>query len=311
VIASPDGRVVISSMGWVEGDALWRFDVAEGVVSTIPLESGAQYATLHGGGGGGGERFAVSHHFDGRRFEVSVRALARPDVVLARASAGAGGTRLEGNPEAWTGVPRLYVPYLAAPPWSDFVLLKIDAARGRVDIQELSWYDDSYDKGYQGVIDVLELPDGRHALISVQRSSRLVLHDLETGARRRAIDLGGRSGNPTLQHLRGGEVWTTDYDTLVILRIADWSVRAHARLQAAAAGTQQFIGDIAIVPDEDTCIVARPFNGDVVAVDRETLRIRSSASLGAQPLKVAALGGGEVVARDWKTGSLLRGSLRA
>jgi hypothetical protein len=34
------------------------------------------------------------------------------------------------------------------------------------------------------------------------------------------------------------------------------------------------------------------------------------ARLGAQPLHVAALADGDVVARDWKTGAVLRGRLR-
>src|SRR5262245_11833148 len=306
MIATADRRAVLSSMGWVEGDALWRFDIADGRVTTIPLGSGAQYLTLHDAG----DRFAVAHHFDGRRFEVSVRACSEPDAVLARATAGSGGTRVDGDSGAWRGVPRLYVPYLAVPPWSDYVLMKIDAPAGRVEIQELSWYDESYDKGYQGVISVLELPDRRHALISVQRSSRLILHDIETGARRRTIDLGGQLGNPQLYHrAEDGEVWATDYDTVAVVRADDWSVRKKARIQGAAPGTQQFIGDLAFAPDTGLCVVARPFSGDVVAIDRRTLRIQSSAPLGAQPLLVAALANGEIVARDWKTGALLRGRL--
>jgi len=308
MITNAGRTLVLSSLGWVDADALWKFDAADGAAATIPLNSGAQYLSLHGGDG---DRFAVAHHFDGRRFEVSVRSFTEPETVLARAVAGAGGARLEGDPNAWNGVPRLYVPYLAVPPWSDFVLLAIDASAGRVDVQELAWYDESYDKGYQGVIGVLELADRRQALIAVQRSYSVILHDLETGARRRAIDLGGRSGNPALHHRsEDGEVWAVDYDTLVVVRTSDWSIRGRARLQDGAGSTQQFVGGMSFPAHEDICVVARPFSGDVVALDRRTLKRRSSARLGAQPLHVAALADGEVVARDWKTGALLRGRLR-
>ena len=77
-------------MGWVDGDAIWRLDVASGRVDTIPLASGARYVSLHAGDG---DRVAVAHHFDGRRFEVSVRAVADPSKTLARAvvSAAASG----------------------------------------------------------------------------------------------------------------------------------------------------------------------------------------------------------------------------
>jgi len=41
------------------------------------------------------------------------------------------------------------------------------------------------------------------------------------------------------------------------------------------------------------------------------MKIGWSAALGRQPLEVAVLPGGpEIVARDWKTGELLRGELK-
>ena len=57
-------------------------------------------------------------------------------------------------------------------------------------------------------------------------------------------------------------------------------------------------------------MVARPFSGDVVGIDAATLKIRRSAKLGREPLELAALPGGEVVARDWKTGDVLHGKLK-
>jgi hypothetical protein len=57
-------------------------------------------------------------------------------------------------------------------------------------------------------------------------------------------------------------------------------------------------------------VVARPFSADVVGVDVATLKITQSAKLGRQPLELVALPDGEVIARDWKTGDLLRGRLK-
>jgi hypothetical protein len=122
--------------------------------------------------------------------------------------------------------------------------------------------------------------------------------------------LGGHGGNPRLA-LRdsGKEVWARDYDTLVVIGTADWQVLRSARLQNAFTGTQQFIGDFAFAPDQALCAVARPFRGDVVAVDLASLKIKSSAKLGRQPLEAVALPGGKIVARDWKSGDLLLGAL--
>jgi hypothetical protein len=72
---SPDGTTLLSSIGWVDRDAPWRFDVAAGSCETIPLGSGARDVFLHATGS---MRFAVAHHFDGARFEVTVRSVSAP-----------------------------------------------------------------------------------------------------------------------------------------------------------------------------------------------------------------------------------------
>ena len=308
MIRNPEATTLLSSLGWVDHDALWRFDGRDGTSERVPLESGARYLSLHSSGS---DRFAVAHHFDGRRFEVSVRSFADPSGVLARAVIAGEESAVTGDSSAWSGVPQLYVEYLRFAPWNDFVLLRISPSTSSIDVQRLQWYDDSYDKAYQGVIGVMELPVAGSALVSVQRSSRLILHDTETGMQRRSIELGSRGGNPSLELRNSGkEVWAIDYDTLVVVRTDDWQIDRRARLQSANRGTQQFIGDFSFAPDQELCVVARPFTGDIVAVDIATLRIKRSAKIGRQPLEVAALPRGEVVARDWKTGDLLRGALK-
>ena len=307
MIANPERTKLLSSIGWVDRDGLWMFKPADDRPEVIPLDTGARYASLHFTGG---QRFAVGHHFDGARFDVSVRSFSSPSEVLASAVIEDKKSRLTGDPSVWMDVPRLYIEYLAFEPWKDFVLLKVSPSSGTIDVQRLQWYDDAYDKGYQGVVGVLALPGGMSALISVQRSSRLIVHDLNTGAKMNSIDLGDRGGNPRLEYFKSGkEIWASDYDTLVVLKAPDWQIDRRSLLQGSAAGTRQFIGDFCFPPDQQLCVVARPFSGDVIAVDSQSLKIKSSAKLGREPLEVAAIGRGEIVARDWKTGDLLRGTL--
>lgn len=306
MIVSGDGTVLISSLGWVEGDALWLFQPTAGQEARVTFDSGARYVSLHCCDP---SHFAVAHHFDGSRFEITVRTFSNPEGVIARGWLAPGGSSLEGDPDAWRFVPRLYVEYLNFEPHSDFVLLTVLPAAGRIDAQRLRWYDDTYDKGYQGVIGVLELPDEGQALIAVQRDSRLVLHDLATGQSRRKIALLGRGGNPRMLMRRNGELWADDYDSIAVLDTDGWKVLRSARLQAARADTQQFIGEYAFDRHEALCAVARPFTGDVIAIEPETLKVVSAAKVGGQPLEVALLGEGQVVARDWKSGRVLRGRL--
>ena len=309
MISNRERTRVLSSMGWVDGDALWLFDVPTGRPEAIPLSTGARYASIHAGGA---DFFSATHHFDGRRFEITVRSFSSPSEVLARVAVDEQGAAWSGDFSAWATVPRLYVEYLGFQPWQDFTLLEVSSSAEDVRFHRLAWYDESYDKLYQGVIGVTEIPNTQSALVSVQRSSWLVLHDLTTDLQIKTVDLAGRHGNPRLE-LRdsGRELWASDYDTLVVLRCEDWRILRTARLQGARAGTLEFIGDFSFAANDGPCVVARPFSGDVVAIDARTLKIRQSARLLRQPLEAIALPNGEIVARDWKTGDLLRGSLRA
>lgn len=304
MIVNPGRTTVLSSLGWIDGDVIWCFDVASGKARAIPQNTGARYASLHASDS---ERFVVVHHFAGERFLASVSLFSAPEITVSTASYEDGRAALVGNEGAWNGLPQLFVAHLAQR-WNDYVLVKIES--GHVHIQRLEWYDTSYDKGYQGVIDVIALPDPRYALVSVQRSSELVIHDLETGQATQKISLGSQLGNPKLTLRQSGkEVWASDYDTLVIVDTDSWRVSRKKRLQSAVAGTGQFIGDYSFSAD-GSCCVARPYSGDVVAVD-ERLKIRKSAKLGRQPHEAIELPNGDVVARDWKTGDLLRGKLEA
>jgi hypothetical protein len=252
----------------------------------------------------------VAHH-EGSSFQLTVHCFSEPEKVLARAVVGPGENKLYGDSSTWKEVPLLYVKYLNFSPWKDFVLLRIFPFQERVEIQRLEWYDDNYDKGYQGVVSVLEFPGEDFCLISVQRSSRLILHDLQAGTKKGEIDLCGRRGNPQIQFRKeSGEIWANDYDTMVIISRKDFRVIRSSRLQNAAAGTRQFIGDYSFVPDETICLVARPFSGDVVGIDTKTLRIKYSAKIGRQPLEAVLFESGKVIARDWKTGDILKGKLK-
>ena len=310
MIANHDRTILLSSLGWVERDAVWLCHVPSGAVETIPCATGARYTSLHMAEAS--PRFALAHHFDGQRFDVTVRDFTDPRAVRARASLNERGeSTLEGEPSVWSDVPRLYVEYLRIGSWRDFFLLNVSATTGEIKVQPLEWYGEAYDKNYQGVTGVLPTNDGRRAIFSVQRSSKLIVQDLQTGKKVGTIVLGDRHGNPRPSLRRAeAEIWAIDYDTLVVVRTEDGRILRSARLQPERAGTQEFVGDFSFSPDDRLCVVARPFSGDVVAVEPETLKIKSSAKSGGQPLELVALPEGHVVARDWKSGALLRGTLK-
>ena len=95
-----------------------------------------------------------------------------------------------------------------------------------------------------------------------------------------------------------------------LIDASDWQIINSILLQGADEKCQQFIGDYCFNHDETLCAVARPFSGDVVAVDMNKFEVTSTCTLGDQPLSVALMSDGTVYSRDWKTGKLLRGTLK-
>ena len=47
MIVNREQTTVVSSLGWVDGDAIWVCDVESGKARTIPQNTGARYTSLH------------------------------------------------------------------------------------------------------------------------------------------------------------------------------------------------------------------------------------------------------------------------
>ncbi len=308
MIGNTLGTVFVSSLGGVDHDAIGVFDGRTQAARQVSLGSGANFVLLHRSGT---DRFAVSHHYSrDPRFEITIHNFSEPERVLARAILTASENGFSGDADAWNHVPRLYRGYLGFVPWKDFSLISVAPDIGKLSVQRFNWYDETFDKGYQGIVDVLEIPGENAALVSVQRSSDLIMHDLATGNRKATLKLAGRWGNPALYfRRRANEVWASDYDTIVVIDAGRWEVSRSSLLQEAPHGTQQFIGNYFFSPDEQHCVVARPLSSDVVSIDPATLKVIGRAALGKQPLDVGLFQDDHIVARDWKTGTWLHGKL--
>ena len=305
MLADPRERTLVSSLGWVDRGSLWTLDPATGRSGTHKLGD-AEFLSLVACTD---DRFAVVHHHGGARLEITAHAFAEPAVALARCIVEGWERRLEGDLHAWSGLPRHFVGFLRHPAWSAYALVRI--AGSEVSLQTFDWYDDRYDKGYQGIVGVTEVPGEDLVLVSVQRDSHPVLHDPVAGRKVGEIALAGHYGNPRLYfRKRARELWADDYDSLVVLEPGSWRILRQARIQDAAERTAQFIGHYAFDADERICAVARPFSGDVLGLDPATLATASRAETGGQPLDVAVLRDGRVFTREWKTGELRQAQLR-
>lgn len=310
---------VISNLGWAEGGRLWLCDTATSKIRQAKIGDG-KYLSFYDGKEG---MFAAVHHFESNRLEITAHNKTMPDEVLARITILDSKSSFDGDVSVWSKLPRVYVAYYVrfkastdSPPKipnnDGFFLFIVDAARNDVELHTLDWFDGSYDHGYQGIIGVEEVPNSDLLLIAIQRDSTPVLYDVKNRKVIKKITLADRHGNPHLRFRRmANELWVHDYDMLLRVDPATWGVKNKIRLQDASSDkTQQFIGDFVFNNEETLCAVARPFSGDVVALNMKSFKVTHEAKTGRQPIDTAILKNGKVFARDWKTGDLLTGQLK-
>jgi len=301
MIFDTTAQKIVGNLGWVDKGTIWTFDVKGGIEGRIPVD-GTTYVDLRRGAAG---LFRLVHHHSADQ-AVSVRRVAEPDRELASVRFASGRPSFTGDPDFWRHVDPIV--RINTPEGQRFRL--IDAARGRVTDLDLSWFTaGDYDRGYQGLVDCISLPGTDQVVVSVQRSSKLIVIDAVQNKAVGAIELRGRGGNPQLR-LSGGDFLASDYDTLCRVDIRSLSVVRSARLQPGPRPRMsQFIGNYDI--GRGTCVVARPFSGDVVLLDSKTLKLLGRAEIGGQPLDVCLISETSVVTREWKTGRVAMGRLAA
>jgi hypothetical protein len=312
VIIDSTERFVIDNMGWVDHAAIWCLDLANDTVRHLALGAGG-YLTLMQG-----ERdlFVAVRRESVAVVEATVHRISSPSEVLARLRVERGRAALTGQVDLWPALPCAFVA-----DHSRFVnlvrplLFVVDHRRDTVDLHELPWYEDGYDLGYQGLLDPMPVPESDLLLMPIQRDSEPVIYDLTERRKVGSIKLADRHGNPTLRFRRtSSELWADDYDTILRLDVKSWRVRDALRLQEDIVSRVQgrdslggaFIGEYCFDLDEIRCAVARPFSEDIVVLDTATFRQVRRVPTALQPLNVALLRDGRLIARDWKTGTLIR-----
>jgi len=309
MLINVSGTQAVCSLGWAHKGSLWVYRIDHAAPQVLKL-SDAKYLTVKAGNK---NFFSVVHHWDGDKLEISAHNHAEPSrrlssILLQRS--GLLGAKTEskviGDSSAWMELPRAYVAFA----FDDFHLFLV-RPDGSISSQTFPWYTNTeYDKGYQGIVAVEELPNSHALIVSVQRDSNPVLYDPDSGTAIRKLTLAGRGGNPNLKlRATAGEYWANDYDTIVKLDATTLNVIACRRLQGSEQSAVQFIGEFSLCRSDTLCLVTRPFSGDVIGLDCATMAQTHRATLGKQPLLAGLLGDDRVVALDWKTGEFLAGTL--
>jgi hypothetical protein len=306
MILSESEDFIFSSLGWVDGGTVWVLDTIAGKATSVHIGK-ARFVTLHKGQN---NHFSVAHNYNDDKFEVSVHRADRMMTEVGRFAVSSGGIQFTNDIGPWSNVPKYYISYFDYEGIKDYWLCCLTPQSGDATLIRFDWYDDKYDKGYQGVVGVVEVPDSELVLVSIQRDSSPVLFQPNEQRVVQLVRLDDRRGNPKLQFNRDGtDLWADDYDTVLKLDRKTWSVKNKAQVQEDNNGTKSFIGTYWLNCDETFCVVPRPFSGDIVALDVETFRIKYRCQTGRQPLEAVMLKDNRVFGRDWKSGEPLTGKM--
>jgi hypothetical protein len=294
-IASGD---LLSNFGWVDHGRIWSYDHSRRDVRMIEI-SEADWLDISRGNSS--ETFVAAYSLGGRYILEAHNADSSGGIVASVEVAGERAL-FSGDRAAFEGNTLfLYRLRNGAMPYG-----LVEIGPKGVSARPIPWFTDrEYDTMYQSVTSVLELPTGE-LLFGSQRGSALVLCDPIDLRPIRRVPLADRGGNHAPFLRSGGtEVWAVDYDTVVRLDTDTLTVQDTWYGQPATDGTRMFLGDVWCADDRSPLLIARPGSGDVVMIDTDSLRIRQAWRTGRQPF-TAALVDGELIARDWKTGDLLR-----
>jgi hypothetical protein len=292
----------ISNLGWVDKGSLWIYDGIKKENIIVQL-SDSQYLVIADGKDG---YFSVIHNYEGsEKIEISIHHFEDIQKEYCRISFQNFKTHYTGDLSFCQFVPRYYVAGLTLNSEFNFHLLKISNGVFYLEDEKIDWYTNGdFDFMYQGLTGVTEF--NNELIFTVQRDGSLFRYSLGEDKLIDKVNLAGSSGNPQPKII-GGEIWVTDYDTLV--KMENWEIQNRKRFQGAHENTSQFIGDFSFNKENGLCILARPLSGDVIGLNKY-FRIKYTCNLGKQPLQAVLMKDQVVIARDWQTGDLLIGKMK-
>jgi hypothetical protein len=306
MILDRNERLLVSSVGWIDRGGFVLRDLSTDKIVGFPGDESAFVRLFPIDG----DRFlTASHAPEGDRMHLAVRPFSDPARVLWSLRVTPCDQIASGDPREAVGICRHHLATFKNGGLWDHHLVTVNSDGAGAVLGALPWYNsERYDLSYQGLTDVVALPGTHVVLVSVQRSSTIIVHDPTASREDGRLDLAGRHGNPLLTMV-GNELWTIDYDTFVRVSLPSRKVVQKVLLQPAAHGTMQFAGELFVWKARRKAVISRPFSGDIAVVDPDSGTIECVVALGRQPLSFVVTDSGRVIARDWKSGDWIEGSM--
>jgi hypothetical protein len=289
-------KTVFDGTGFSEAGGIWLWDTQTRRERWISVP--------------GGSRATVWKHQTGLmrvRYGdvISIRACAEPEVELSRFWAVGDTWRFEGDSDLWSEP----LPFLVKGNQHHTDLVVVDGKAEIFSRHKLSWFfDGDYDFGYQGPTECLAMPAIGVVFIAIARSHVLVSVDIRTGLKVGELHLAGHGGAGHLQRVSDTTFLATDYDVMCLIDATSGLIKTSQVLQRPKRpNTAQFIGGY---DSESVLAVARPFNRDVLKLDKETFEVVGRSRVLRRPIDVCMISEDRFVTRAWKTGKVSVGVFR-
>lgn len=314
MILSNDETHIVSSFPNVDKGGIWTHNIQTGETRSIEL-SRASHLTLYPGQN---DLFAAVHQYMGARVEISIHNVTEPEKQLARLDITGEVWRFEGDDEAWQHLPTVFVAYFTPQVNADanYHLITVLPGGRAIDISKLEWYDRLHMETNGGVGTVLATPDQEYLLYEIERDPKPLrfFHLLKKRITEKVKLSYPSFGVRTIMvHPSKRELWVTDTETLYRLQRGKWfgwSVKDSLTVQITRAD-REYVGNFTFTKDGKTCVIARPFRGDVVFVDTDAFKLIGRALTGSNPRAAVMLKDQRVLARDWNTGALMESRFAA
>lgn len=293
---------------WIEGSVLCSYSLRDSLIHKVALAKAMFTAIFQGRD----HFFSILQRSADDDIEISIRRHLAPQSAIATAStslASSSGTRVDirfqGDSDLWRFVQGAYLVYPSH--LGDKRRLLLVRGPEQENFQELPWYERDYDSVYQGIVSVTEIPDHSQVIVAIQRDSRPILYDPVYKRVVRHLQLADRAGSPKFVFRPfSDELWASDYDTLVKLDAHTLDTTSAACVQPTTAPMEKlFVGGFGFDVTGTICYVARPFSGDVLVLDADSMTERKRLRIGGSPLDLAVLKDGTVVTQEWKTGEVV------
>jgi hypothetical protein len=310
LLVAPDGsRIIHMSPVFLkngEADGIWCLNAPFDGAPVVTPQPGGDGVLVQGEGGW----FAVSNA-PWKPGQIDILALRFDDLCTVRAKTSWPSGETTGDASAWRHLPRYWMASVA--PGSSCAM-RLDENGGLRPVL-LDW--PVGDEGQESPMLLRRDPSNGDIVVGKYSSNEVLFCDADTGVPKQGVMLEGnaRSVRDIQLDQPSQTMWVLGYDMLFRFAQKTRKLERSAQVQPPTpyeSGVREkvrsWVGDFVVQPEQKRVCIARPFAGDVVAVDWETLAPVAVAKTGGEPAYLAAFGD-LIVARDWRTGETLRATL--